>query len=270
MSQASAGHWSEISNKWALVGQPLRPSAEDIAAFQSVIDLEMPSRGLILGVTPELYVLNWPDGCDLLAMDNNSRMIDTVWPGGRDQVVLGDWRWMPLADESKDVAFCDGGFHLLSHPEGQIRLIRSVRRALAPSGVCAIRLFAPVAGQESETKVLANMIGGEVPNLNILKLRLGMAMQKSPRDGVRLGDVWERIAGLADSFQSLAERVGWPLDHLRAIDTYRGSDSRYCFVSPSEVEDLFCSQVGGFRLEGTIFPSYELGERCPVVIFRKI
>ena len=270
MSQTSAGHWSEISNKWALVGQPLRPSAEDIAAFQSVLDSEQPARGLILGVTPELYRLNWPGECDLVALDNNPKMIETVWVGGRDQVLLGDWRCMPLADESREVAFCDGGFHLLPHPDGQLRFIRSMRRVLALGGVCAIRLFAPTSERESEESVLADMAQGRVPNLNILKLRLGMAMQERPGEGVRLGDVWERVAGLAGSFDELAESVGWPIEHLRAIDSYRGSDARYCFVTPSEVQDLFCKEVGGFRLESTIFPSYELGDRCPLVVYRKV
>lgn len=270
MSSTSAGHWSEISNKWALVGAPLRPSAEDIAVFQSAVSSMDDVRGLICGVTPELYRLNWPKSKDVIGVDNNARMIETVWVGGHNQVLLGDWRTLPLTSDSRTIALCDGGFHLVPNPVGQLDFIRSIKRVLAVGGVCAIRLFSLPEQKESVDLVVQDLLAGRVPNLNILKLRLGMAMQSNSTEGVRLGDVWGKVSTLAPSFEQLAQQVGWPVDHLRAIDSYRGSDSRYCFVTPNQVQDMFCKQVGGFRLQSTAYPSYQLGERCPIVVYQRI
>jgi SAM-dependent methyltransferase len=258
------GHWQEIAGKWAQVGPPLRPSAQDIEGFQKLI---RGTRALILGCTPELYRLAWPDGTDLLAMDHTRNMIDTVWPGPRDAILCADWTAMPLQPGSRDIVLCDGGFHLMSHPEGQQRFVRSLKSVLAPGGVYGVRLFVPPAVKESKEYVLQDLLDQRVPNLNILKLRLGMAIQESPSQGVRLGDVWSALHQAAPDFEKLAESIGWPIEHLKAIDTYKNSDARYCFVTPEEVEALFSD---GFMLESKQVPTYELGERCPILAFRRV
>jgi len=71
-----AGHWAEIARRWAEVGPPLRPSAEDLAFYRRAGRLTRERgapRVLLLGVTPELYRLPWPDGTDLLARSHRPR-----------------------------------------------------------------------------------------------------------------------------------------------------------------------------------------------------
>jgi SAM-dependent methyltransferase len=268
MNSAGVGHWAEISQRWAQVGPPLRPSNDDIAVFKRVICDWTAPRALIFGVTPELYCLPWPAQTDLRAVDNTRRMIDNIWPGERDRVVCGDWRSLPFQSGSRDIVLCDGGFHLVSYPQGQMRFVESVRNVLSPGGICAIRLFVPPRAPEEVPIVLEDLLAGKIDHLNFLKLRLGMAMQPDPAVGVRLGDVWSKVDGLG-AWPELAVRTGWPLEHLRSLDSYRDSDSRYCFVTPSQVEGIFTRVVGGFVLQSLVYPSYEMGDRCPIIVFRR-
>ena len=50
-TSSTSGHWSEIARRWAQVGPPLRPSAEDVAFYAGVVRQVKSPRALILGVT---------------------------------------------------------------------------------------------------------------------------------------------------------------------------------------------------------------------------
>ena len=56
---------------------------------------------------------------------------------------------------------------------------------------------------------------------------------------------------------------------MLAINTYRGSTARYYFATVDQVSDMFCGSPGGFELQRVCVPSYELGECCPTVVFRR-
>src|SRR5271155_1271552 len=89
------GHWGAIARQWDRLGAPLRPSAEDLDFFTATVDEWSQQYGaprvLLLGVTPEIYHLRWPCGTHLLAADHTRSMIDSVWPGPAEQVILADW-----------------------------------------------------------------------------------------------------------------------------------------------------------------------------------
>ena len=260
------GHWAEVARRWALVGPPLRPSPEDVAAYAEVVA----PRGLILGVTPEIYRLPWPEGADVLALDHTRAMIEAVWPGPPDAAVCADWTDMPGEPASRDVAFCDGGLHLLPYPEGQAKVVENLARVLVPGGLVALRLFTPPPEPESAADVLADLLGGRVANLNVLKLRLGMALQADPSEGVALDSVYAALVAAApDGLPALAETIGWDLDHLLAIESYRGSPDRYYFVTFEQVRDLFCVSPGGFDLVSMRVPAYDLGDLCPLLVLRR-
>jgi SAM-dependent methyltransferase len=272
-SQRRAAHWHNIAGQWDQVGSPLRPTAQDQAMYANVISRwsgGTAPRGLILGVTPELYHLPWPEGSHVSAMDHTQRMIDLVWPGPRQDALCADWRDMPLETASRDIALCDGGIIMLSYPHGHSQMVRGLERVLAPGGVCAFRLYVLPATPETPEAVLDDLLAGRIANLNILKLRLGMAMQEQREHGVQLGQVWEALHRAAPDFPGLAADIGWPLDHLLAINTYRDCPSRYYFLTLTDVCRLFCENPGGFSHESTHEPTYSLGERCPQVVFRRM
>lgn len=252
--------------------RPLRPGDEPFRAERpgsSPSEMRRPPRALILGVTPELYRLPWPAGADVLAADHTQEMIDAVWPGPREAAIHADWTALPLPDGSRDIVLCDGGIHLLTHPQAHEQLVRSVRRVLAPGGVCVLRLFVPPAQREAPGTVLQDLAAGRMSSLNVLKLRLAMSMQPSPGEGVQLSGVWDAVHRAEPDSERLAARLGWTLEHLLAINTYRDCPRRYHFVSVDEVRALFCASPGGFAMESVHVPTYELGERCPIVVFRR-
>lgn len=268
------GQWSRVASVWSHVGPPLRPSAEDLGFFaQAVAETRAPPgssalRGLILGVTPELYALPWPDPAQVVAVDRSPEMIEHVWPGPPSQIRLADWREAPLAAASIDVALCDGGLQLLDWPDGQAQLRRALAQRIATGGTFAVRLFLPPAERESPDQVVDELMAGRIPDLNCLKLRLGIALQKTASGGVELDTVWRTLRALATSWEELAARLGWPLSHLLAIDAYRGSAARYYFANREEIVDLF-QKTGWFECVRVSVPRYLMGTQCPTVVFRR-
>jgi SAM-dependent methyltransferase len=254
----------------------LRPGAQDVSIVADVIarwsrDHGTPPRALICGVTPELYRLPWPAGARVRAIDRARPMIDAVWPGPRGDVVCADWTAMPLANGSADVVLCDGGVHLVPFGAPRDAFARELARVVAPRGLFVARLFVPPARRESSDAVLRDLLDAKIASLNVLKLRLGMALQTSVAEGVQLSRVWDALHAVAPDHGQFAARLGWTVDHLRAIDTYRDCPARYHFQSVDDVRDLLFEGTGGrFALASVSVPTYDLGDRCPTVVFRRV
>ena len=130
--------WSQVARSWLQLGSPLRPTLEDVGFYQDAIAgwcANHPGRaprGLILGVTPELYGLDWPDAGLLRAVDRTIELIEHVWPGKREQVLHCEWRHAGLPKASSDIVLCDGGLHLLDYPDGQQQLAARLAEWLTP------------------------------------------------------------------------------------------------------------------------------------------
>lgn len=270
---ADPGQWHTVARHWAQVGPPLRPSRRDVQfATTAVLDWSRAHgapRALIQGVTPELHDLPWPEGTDLVAIDHTQAMIDHVWPGRPEQAICAEWTDMPLDDASRDIVLCDGGDILMSYPDAHRAWAREMTRVIPPDGIAILRLFAPPTRQEDPDEVMAEFLRGEIANLNLLKLRLGMAMQDSLAAGTPIHDMWAAVHAAEPDFDKLARRVGWPVEHLRAIEAYRGRPARYHYLSVPDVEALFCDTAGAFTLESLQWPDYELGDRCPTLMLRR-
>jgi SAM-dependent methyltransferase len=271
---ADESQWPIMARQWRRLASPLRPAEEDIAIFQSVVDEcagigRRPLRGLILGVTPELYHLAWPEGSRVMAADRTPEMIDYVWPGPKSDVFTADWAAIPSSDEGFDLVLSDGSLHLLDYPHAQTRLKQELARLSAPGGLVCFRLFVPPPRRETAQDVLAALFAGDIGDLNCLKFRLWMALQKTPSEGVAVRDVWETLHASAPDWEELARRLGWNADHVRAIDAYRHAASRYYLVGVDEVVDLFTAD-GAFEALRVEVPGYILGEQCPTVVFRRL
>jgi hypothetical protein len=270
-----SGQWPDIAVQWRRIGPPLRPSAQDISFCLDAV-LEWfgnrggPPRVLLLGVTPELYHLPWPEGTNFLAVDRTQEMIDHVWPGPKGRVLCSDWRCMMLPEHSRDIVLFDGGLHLLAYPEEQWRLARLLKGIVSDQGLCIFRLYVPPLRREYPDSVLKDLVDGRISSLNILKLRLGMSLSNSTAEGVELDAVWRALHYTAPDLGRLATRLGWPLEHIMAINTYRGSKARYYFSTLEQVSDLFCAGQGGFEIHRVRLPTYDLGDRCPTVILKRL
>jgi len=266
-------HWAELARLWARLGPPLRPSQEDAASYIAAMacraDASVAPRALILGVTVEICRLPWPRGTHLLALDHTEAMIHGVWPGERSATICGDWLAMPLTAACRDVVCCDGGVAALPYPSGTSRLATSLQHVLVPGGVCALRLYVPPRKREPVSAVLEQLLAGRIASLNLLKLRLGMALQADPRCGVELRHIWNVLHDAAPDVAGLAVRAGWSLDHLSAIDAYRDNPVRYYFPTVEEVLAAFAASAPTLTLQQLRWPSYALGECCPTLILRK-
>ena len=266
-------HWTKIARRWKQLAPPLRPCAEDICSYTEVIRIWTSSfsvpRALILGVTPELYYLSWPAGTDLTAVDHTQGMIDNVWPGPKNAAICAGWTDLPLPDSSRDVVLCDGGLNGLSYPDDLSRLVHELHRVVAPNGLCGIRLFVPPDEYESPDAVLDDLLAGKIANLNLLKLRLWTALQEESCHGLPLAQIWDAVHQVAPDFVRLAARIGWSLEHLSVINTYRDCYSRYYFPTFDEICQVFIEDPGGFVIHSHWRPRYLLGDQCPLVVFRR-
>lgn len=269
-------HWADIAKVWReLLGSPLRPHAEDIALFTKAINLwanryARPPRALILGVTPEIYHLPWPRESTLLAVDHTQGMIDALWPGTPQQVICANWTDLPLKDNSYDIVLSDGGLSSLSYALIQQKLIPNLHRVLAGDGICVFRLYVPPEEQESPKDVFKDLFSAKIPDLNVFKLRLWMALQKDTAQGIELARVWEVLHQAVPDFSRLAEQLGWPLDHVLYLNTYRNRKQRFYFFSLNEIRHLFCHDPGGFSCKDISAPNYTFGENCPTVILHRL
>ena len=272
--QKESEHWRETARRWQQLGPPLRPAAQDLDFFSDLIQEwsrhHGPPRVLLLGVTPEIYHLSWPEGTSFLAVDKSQSMIDAVWPGPQEAVQCVDWLSLTLPDNSRDIVLCDGGLHLLAYPQEQRKLVRILHAILSDQGLFILRLYAPPPQQESPEVVLGDLMEGKIPNLNVLKLRLGMSLMESTAVGVRLGMIWQVLNEAAPDLEKLASRIGWSGEHIMPINTFRNSTDRFYFVTVNQVTELFSINPGGFEVQGLRVPSsYGLSEQCPTIVLRR-
>ena len=128
-----------------------------------------------------------------------------------------------------------------------------------------MRLIAPPKERESVEEVVADL--DRIPDLNALKFRLWMALQRSASEGVRRHDVWRVIHDAAGGdLASLSARTGWPTTHVLSVPYHRDVERGYHFSGVDEVRDLFAD---GFELESVQYPDCAFGQACPVVALRR-
>lgn len=269
-STDTPGQWPLVAQQWLQLGTPLRPGTDDIAIARGMIERwhgTAQPRFLILGVTPEYHALAHHTGGRIQAIDRTTEMIRYVWPGLPSEALTGDWRHMPWQEPLFDIALCDGGLQLVGYPDGLDEVAGELHRVLAPGGVFIVRLFTPPETPESPENVLQDLAKGHIPNLNVLKLRLGMAMQTDAESGTALNDVWTRLNDAAGPWPQLAEKLSWPLEHLSAIDAYRGSPARMHYFTPTQAIAAF-ERAGFIPLESAHTAGI-LGAQCPTLCFRR-
>jgi SAM-dependent methyltransferase len=264
-------HWETIASHWRNVGCPLRPCPDDIGNYTKLIDPHGRDaiRALILGVTPELYHLAWPAGSTVQSADRSSAMIKAIWPGPPESATNTDWLDMPFPDESFDCVLCDGGMTLLEYPRSQQVLSSTLARILKRRGQFIIRLFENPDQSEKPAAVLSDLRAGNIPSVHVLKLRLAMALQRSAESGIVLEHVFETIIQEFGSLDGLYASTGWPQGEVSTLTSYYLSKDRYHFFTRQQAIEVL-SSGGGLAFERGIESSYLLGERCPLLSFRKV
>lgn len=275
MAQSTArfSHWNKHAQQWRYVKAPLRPCAEDIALIEQALAEQFPKQAmldaLMLGVTPELAAKSWVPALNLVAVDNTLAMIQSVWPknDAHRTVLCGNWLQLPLHDACMNLAMIDGGLPAISFPDAHRKLALELRRVLKPGGVFISRIFARPLDTESIDDVLSAVQARQIGSFAVFKWRLAMALQgDNAEKGVRLDDAWRTCGKYFREHARLADLTGWPIDEIGTIDAYRGSSASYHFPSVREMIEVF---EDGFQCVDQKRASYELAERCPVLVFRR-
>jgi hypothetical protein len=277
MTPQPIDHWKDHARQWSLVRPPLRPCAEDNAqtAIESVSWLNTLNRRapgvLVLGVTPELTGLPFAPGTRVVAVDNSPHMIRALWQGANrngHRAVCADWRALPLAPGTINLALADGSFSALPYPAGYSALTEELRRLMPSGSRCVIRCFMQINPRETVEEVFSDLAADRIGNFHILKWRLAMALQPSLEEGVAVGSVWEAVHARWRDAAELAGLLGWPLDEVRTIQVYRGIPTRYTFPTEAEYRAFF--PAAGFSILKWLVPAYELGERCPTLVLERL
>jgi len=267
--------WTRHSQQWSLVASPLRPGPEDQGLYWSLVGefvagLKAP-RGLVLGATPELALLPWPPGGHLTAVDLSADMIARVFPAAElpcaGEAVCANWKAIPLPAASVDVALGDGSLSALPSGRDYEAVVGEIHRVLRPGGRLALRCYVHPDEKEPMADVFKALDGGEIGSIHALKWRIAMALQGSLDEGVRVADIRDCFLEHIGEREAAARRLGWPLEVINTIDAYKGSTVSYTFPTLAEIR---AKVAGRFAVARIVHPSYELGERCPVIGFERL
>ncbi|MCW5806006.1 MAG: class I SAM-dependent methyltransferase [Deltaproteobacteria bacterium] len=270
----SSDHWPRHAHRWALVGPPLRPCPADVAHVERAVAgwaaaAGRGPRALLLGVTPELATMRWPAGTELRAVDRSAAMIAEVFPATGTPpdatAVQGEWCALPCADAVFDVAVGDGAPANLSFPGDYARFAGELARVLAPGGQLVLRLFAAQELRETLDDVARELRAGRIGSFHALKWRIAMALYPDERD-VPVVEIAAAFDAMAPDRAWLSRLTAWTPATIATIDNYRGSALAYSFPKLASVEDAFAAH---FAIARVLAADYELGERCPTVVWTR-
>jgi len=198
-------------------------------------------------------------------------MIDRVWPADElhctGHAVCEKWQESSLPDASVDVVLGDGSLSVLPSRRDYPAVIGDVHRVLKPGGRFALRCFVHPDDDEPIDRVFDDLEANKIGSMHALKWRIAMALQKTIVDGVVVSDIRDCFNAHVADRQAAARRLGWPVEAINTIDAYTGSSVAYTFPTLAEITEAV---AGRFEITSITHPSYELGERCPVIGFARI
>lgn len=260
-------HWPSHARAWSLVGPPLRPCTDDIQTLLHEIHFwrgrptpENPET-LVLGVTPEIVGTLFGS---ITCVDREPAMIEAMFePRPDHRALVGEWLALPVPDAAFDLVVCDGGLSVFAFPGEYRAIAKEIARVLRPGGLFMPRLFACPDVPETLDDVRAAL--PTIESFDALKWRIAMAIQ-SPERSVRVSAIRDAFDSLVPDRAALAERTGWRREVIDHIDIYRDSPASYSFPTLYEVTGALAPELV-HRSHFT--PRYELGDRCPTVVFER-
>jgi hypothetical protein len=275
----SAGYWTHMSaspywNNFAAVyrafGLPLVPTQKDLRFMEGAVEgwaCSHPGenlRALLLGVTPGIARMQWPEGSLLVAIDHSIGAASNVWPGnipGRRWVVCGDWLALPIGAPSS-VVIGDGILNCLSYGDFR-RLAASVRDTLSDEGIFVLRTFVQADQREDPEVVFLDRF--ECSTFHHFKLRLMMAMQRGVEQGIPVNEVYRFWCNHNVDREALSLRTGWARSDIDTIDLQNGQSTVFTFPTLHDLRSLLAEYFGEIA---TLVPSYPGGDRCPTMVLR--
>lgn len=267
-------HWSTHVNQWKWLGQPLKPSPEDINCLEGFfseylqnINIHTP-HVILLGVTPEIAGMNWNRSIQLSAVDYSTEMIEKVWKPQKlpstFQAIKADWKNIPFPNKSIDWIVGDAVFNQFPYGEDYQVLLQSLHNLLLPQGQLVSRFFIRPDQRESLVQIKQDLWDQRISNFHCLKWKIAMALNESIESGVCLGEIWNITQEIIGNSENLSRKLGWKIEEINTINTYKNSKHCYTFPTLQEVEKVFNPY---FQIVTQFTPSYPLGECCPTILF---
>lgn len=189
-------------------------------------------QALMLGVTPAVACMRWPEGSLLLAVDNSLPMTRAVWPGniaGKRAAVCGNWLGLPLRESSCDVVLGDGTVNCLRYPESFRTPAETVCGVLREDGILVLRSYLQLPVPESSDDLYGELAGHSVGSFHAFKLRLLMALQCCPAEGIAVNQAYKSWKGRNLNPRELPHGPGWVQSAIETIEFYRETDTVYAF-----------------------------------------
>lgn len=272
-SEEQQGVWSQHAAQWQRVGAPLRPTEDDGRLMLAMAAPALqagagPASIVVLGVTPEVVQLPWPEPASLEAFDHSAEMIASVWrphPSLPSSVRQVSWQAMPLAGHSVDVAAGDASLNALPALSDYDDVLAEVARVLKPTGALVLRCFIRPDVAETLDAVAAAALSGRIASFHALKWRVAMARPNGAEFSVAVADILADFERIFPDRDHLARCAGWPRTTIDTIDAYRGVSTRYTFPT---LAALLARCAAHFELAETGVGRYELAERCPTIRLR--
>lgn len=252
-------HWPRYAQHWSKVASPLSPHADDLRIY--VQELDAQARTLLLGVTPQIAGLNLRG----VAVDLSLDMIRANPPASERWAVLqANWLALPLEAGSVCQVVSDGALTMLRHTENYKELLQELRRVLQPGGKCVLRLFVAPDMAESVDNIQHDLVTGNIGSFHALKWRLMMSLSTPQNNyNVRVADVLALFNSHFANRATFLHQTGWPVEVYQTIDVYQNSNVSLSFVPRAALDALFNQFASQVRYRTG---SYELAERCPIVI----
>jgi hypothetical protein len=269
-------HWDEQAKQWKYITEPLKPSAIDINNLTHWIyklyeTRNQPLTVLLLGVTPEIVNIHWPEGTRLFAIDKNMAMLTSVLPRSTSFIqpiaLTADWLHFPLKSASFDMVIGDGCYNLLAWSEYE-SLTKAIKSLLNnEGGVFISRFFLRPEHNESLDSLKQKIINQHFDNFSAFKLTLLMTLQHDVNKGVCLKEVWDcwdqHFKQIVFAYQ---HNLAWADDAVNVINNYKNKHVFYTFPTLVEVKNHLQKNL---REEKIFIPSYQLGDHCPTFKYAK-
>ena len=264
--------WAGLAALWQSVATPLRPSPGDTAFVQTVIDSVATRvnsmRVLLLGVTPELSGLRYPADARLVAVDSSPEMRAAWWTpprGCASLAVCARWETLPVVIRGVDLVLADASFCSLPDVKRMRWVLGVVAAAMRAGALLCGRTFVSPPQPEHVEEVVRELRAGTAGSVHAAKWRVAMALQGLAENGVALAEVWRTFERAGDR-HSLAALNGWSAASAATLDAYRDVTTRMCFPTLALTRELFGAHFDELECR---WPDYELGERCPTLLWRR-
>lgn len=234
--------WDKLAPLWSYVRPPLRPCRRDVQVYEQLADTLLSGRKMptivLLGVTPEIALMRWPEDTHVVAIERSKAMIRTVFynkvlPYASEDVHLSavEADWNAAAVEKADLVIGDGCFTQLRAQE-YVPTLRSIQGLLKADGHFVHRFFLKDSDRSPNEVLKQLKVPFSVESFSQLKLDLLRACQNSFAKGVRLGDAFNAWAKWLDKHSWADVKPQHILsEEIATLTCYAGSKKVYTFPS---------------------------------------